>query len=69
MPQCALNAYLVRPRVWPADAARKAAAYRPGDFVVHLAGHKGANKGALFDYALRKLVVAPTSATPRCGGG
>ena len=66
LPQCAFNSYLVRPGS-RRDAAHAAAAYRPGDFVVHLAGHKGANKAALFEYALRKLVAAPTAATPRCG--
>ena len=68
VPQCALNSYLVRPRLRPADAAHAAAAYAAGDFVVHLAGHKGPNKAALFAFALDHLVEAPSPATPTCGG-
>ncbi|KAJ1451070.1 hypothetical protein M885DRAFT_29345 [Pelagophyceae sp. CCMP2097] len=55
VPQCALNGYLVRPRLRRPDAAHAAARYADGDFIVHLAGHKGANKAALFDFALRDL--------------
>ncbi|KAJ8598627.1 hypothetical protein CTAYLR_003055 [Chrysophaeum taylorii] len=56
LPQCALNSYLVRPRLLPQDARHRAARYARGDFVVHLAGHKGANKAALLEYALDHLV-------------
>jgi len=66
-PEAPLPRYLVRPRLRSPDAAHRAAAYARGDFVVHLAGHKGANKAALFDYALADLVAAPDPATtPRC---
>ena len=69
VPQCALNAYLVRPRLASGPSAKVAAraAYQPGDFVVHLAGHKGENKGALLDYALKHLAHAPPQGAPKCG--
>jgi len=69
VPQCALNAYLVRPRPagGPAAKAARHAAYQPGDFVVHLAGHKGENKAALLEYALKHLARAPPPGAPRCG--
>ena len=69
VPQCALNAYLVRPRLASGPSAKVAAraAYQPGDFVVHLAGHKGENKGALLDYALKHLARAPPQGAPKCG--
>jgi hypothetical protein len=68
VPQCALNSYLVRPRLRAPDAPHRKAAYAAGDFIVHLAGHKGDNKAALFDYALSRLVAPPEpDKTPRCG--
>ena len=69
VPQCALNAYLVRPRLASGPSAKVAAraAYQPGDFVVHLAGHKAANKAALLDYALKHLARAPPQGAPKCG--
>lgn len=65
LPQCALNSYLVRPSLLADDAAHRAARYAPGDFIVHLAGHKAANKAALFDFALTSLVVPPRGAPTR----
>lgn len=47
VPQCAINAYMLFPRPFSAAAS---AAWAPGDFIVHLAGHKGSNKLALFRY-------------------
>lgn len=59
VPQCAINSYLVRPTLASLffdRERRKKSRYRRGDFIVHLAGHKGANKAALFEYALNSLV-------------
>mmetsp|Transcript_37983 Transcript_37983/g.121915 ORF Transcript_37983/g.121915 Transcript_37983/m.121915 type:complete len:154 (-) Transcript_37983:27-488(-) len=56
LPQCALNSYLLRPSLASQRPSHQTAAFAPGDFIVHLAGHKAANKAALFDYALHALV-------------
>lgn len=63
VPQCAINSYLVRPRL-SQDAVHRAARYALGDFIVHLAGHKAENKAALFEYALTHLVENPPTQAP-----
>jgi hypothetical protein len=47
VPQCAINAYMLFPRLFSSTST---AAWTPGDFIVHLAGHKGDNKLKLFQY-------------------
>jgi len=47
VPQCAINAYMLFPRFFSPPSS---AAWTPGDFIVHLAGHKGNNKLKLFQY-------------------
>jgi len=55
LPQCALNSYMLYPRLAPllgfdAPEYYTAAQWVPGDFAVHMAGHKGSNKIELFKY-------------------
>jgi len=55
MPQCAMNSYMLYPRLesilgLKVPSAYTAAQFVPGDFVVHMAGHKDANKQDLFRY-------------------
>ena len=68
VPQCALNSYMLSPLALPwakgfGTAARTAAQYAPGDFVVHMAGHKGVNKVRLFEECAREAArsAAPTA--------
>ena len=54
VPQCTLNSYMLYPRlssiIGQAPMTYVAAQYVPGDFVVHMAGHKDPNKSELFRY-------------------
>ena len=54
MPQCALNSYMLSPFTLK---DRYVSQYVPGDFVVHMAGHKGSNKARLFEYCHSKARV------------
>lgn len=45
LPQCALNSYMLHPLSPHYEVARQ---WKEGDFIVHMAGHKGATKTALF---------------------
>lgn len=47
LPQCALNSYMINPFNFRAPAESQ---WIPGDFVVHMAGHKDQNKEDLFAY-------------------
>jgi hypothetical protein len=54
LPQCALNSYMLYPRLSSLFSSPPpqyvASQWVPGDFIVHMAGHKGSNKADLFRY-------------------
>ena len=61
IPQCALNSYMLSPFTLRGDRAKSQ--YVEGDFVVHMAGHKGYNKARLFEHAQGKRRRACARAT------
>ncbi len=52
LPQCAFNSYSLHPALWVPPEQRAASQYAPGDFLVHLAGKKGAMKTQMMQYYL-----------------
>lgn len=55
--QCKINSYFLYPHLYEAILGKSSEVYKQaqwihGDFVVHMAGHKGNNKRDLFDYCL-----------------
>jgi hypothetical protein len=59
LPQCRMNSYFIYPSLGAIlfhqsdDESYIQAQWVAGDFVVHMAGHKGNNKRDLFDYCLK----------------
>eukprot|EP00613_Pedinella_sp_CCMP2098_P041141 CAMPEP_0171801136 /NCGR_PEP_ID=MMETSP0991-20121206/72086_1 /TAXON_ID=483369 /ORGANISM="non described non described, Strain CCMP2098" /LENGTH=306 /DNA_ID=CAMNT_0012412761 /DNA_START=324 /DNA_END=1241 /DNA_ORIENTATION=- len=54
LPQCALNSYMLYPRLSSLSNGPSlqyvTSQWVPGDFIVHMAGHKGPNKADLFKF-------------------
>jgi hypothetical protein len=63
IPQCALNSYMLSPFTLRGD--RATSQYVQGDFVVHMAGHKGYNKARLFEHAQRQAEAGLARERPR----
>ena len=63
IPQCALNSYMLSPFTLRGDRAKSQ--YVEGDFVVHMAGHKGYNKARLFEHAQRQAEAGLAQERPR----
>uniref|UniRef100_A0A7S2WUX7 Nucleotide-diphospho-sugar transferase domain-containing protein n=1 Tax=Rhizochromulina marina TaxID=1034831 RepID=A0A7S2WUX7_9STRA len=59
LPQCALNSYMLYPSFFRRGYV--SAQWVAGDFVVHMAGHKGSNKQQLFRYCFRMSQQAMTT--------